>query len=87
MSTVMWCYSDAYVFTFRPFQALHYLVLISEVDEVEIFKICLEYWNGLSADLYRECPLTPQSPLCLARTNSAIPPRRMFYSDVLTKVG
>ncbi|PNF37319.1 Exportin-1 [Cryptotermes secundus] len=67
-------------------KALHYLVLISEVDEVEIFKICLEYWNGLSADLYRECPLTPQSPLCLARTNSAIPPRRMFYSDVLTKV-
>jgi exportin-1 len=32
---------------------LQYLVLISEVEEVEIFKICLEYWNALSADLYR----------------------------------
>lgn len=34
-------------------KALQYLVLISEVDEVEIFKICLEYWNSLAADLYR----------------------------------
>ncbi|PSN52089.1 Exportin-1 [Blattella germanica] len=67
-------------------QALHYLVLISEVEEVEIFKICLEYWNGLSADLYRESPFTAPSPLFLAKTNSTIPPRRLFYSDVLTKV-
>jgi len=34
-------------------QGLQYLVLVSEVDEVEIFKICLEYWNSLAADLYR----------------------------------
>ncbi|KAJ9600998.1 hypothetical protein L9F63_000836, partial [Diploptera punctata] len=66
-------------------KALHYLVLISEVDEVEIFKICLEYWNGLSADLYRESPFTAPSPIFLAKTNTAIPPRRLFYSDVLTK--
>lgn len=31
-------------------KALHYLVLISEVEEVEIFKICLEYWNALAMD-------------------------------------
>ncbi|KDR14611.1 exportin-1 [Zootermopsis nevadensis] len=67
-------------------KALHYLVLISEVDEVEIFKICLEYWNGLSSDLYRESPYTAPSPLFLAKTNSAIPPRRLFYCEVLTKV-
>lgn len=36
--------------------ALHYLVLISEVEEVEIFKICLEYWNSVAAELYREVP-------------------------------
>lgn len=36
--------------------ALHYLVLISAVDEVEIFKICLEYWNSLASDLYRAVP-------------------------------
>ena len=35
-------------------EALHYLVLISEVEEKEIFKICLEYWNCLASDLYRE---------------------------------
>lgn len=34
-------------------KGLQYLVLISEVDEVEIFKICLEYWNSLSSDLYK----------------------------------
>lgn len=31
---------------------LNYLVLISHVDDVEIFKICLEYWNFLAASLY-----------------------------------
>uniref|UniRef100_T1DC64 Exportin-1 n=1 Tax=Cupiennius salei TaxID=6928 RepID=T1DC64_CUPSA len=35
-------------------RALHYLLLISEVEEVEIFKICLEYWNSLAAYLYTE---------------------------------
>merc|ERR1719245_2161917 len=39
-------------------KALHYLLLISEVDEVEISKICLEYWNALSCDLYRESPFS-----------------------------
>ncbi|XP_063242041.1 exportin-1 isoform X2 [Bacillus rossius redtenbacheri] len=64
-------------------EALHYLVLISSVDEVEIFKICLEYWNGLAADLYRE---NPTIPCFIGKTNSSIPPRRLFYSEVLTKV-
>lgn len=57
-------------------KALHYLVLISAVEEVEIFKICLEYWNQLCPDLYRENPFT----------SVKVPPRRMFYSQVLTKV-
>ena len=72
-------------------KALHYLVLISEVDEVEIFKICLEYWNGLSADLYRdryrESPLTGPSTLFVPKIKCAVPPRRLFYAEVLTKVG
>lgn len=66
-------------------KALHYLVLISEVEEVEIFKICLEYWNGLACELYKESPCTPSSPL-FSNRNMNIPPRRMFYSQVLTKV-
>ncbi|KAF5404817.1 hypothetical protein EG68_04731 [Paragonimus skrjabini miyazakii] len=31
-----------------------YLLLLSEVEEREIFKICLEYWNLLVSELYRE---------------------------------
>ena len=34
-------------------KSLHYLLLTSEVDDTEIFKICLEYWNALAADLHR----------------------------------
>ena len=49
-------------------KALHYLLLISEVEEVEIFKICLEYWNSLASDLYRESPYaTGTSPLFMSR--------------------
>ncbi|XP_054260952.1 exportin-1 [Macrosteles quadrilineatus] len=66
--------------------ALQYLVLISEVEEVEIFKICLEYWNGLAADLYRESPYTNQTPIYASKFNANIPPRRQFYAPVLTKV-
>ncbi len=35
-------------------ESLSYLLLLSEVDEVEVFKVCLEYWNGLAEELYRE---------------------------------
>jgi len=69
-------------------KSLHYLLLISEVDETEIFKICLEYWNSLAADLYRESPFSSTaSPLFLSRpANSGTPARRGFYQPVLTKV-
>lgn len=32
--------------------ALNYLLMISEVEEIEVFKICLEYWNSLVNNLY-----------------------------------
>lgn len=79
-------------------KSLHYLLLISEVDEVEIFKICLEYWNSLAADLYHESPFTHThtSSLFMSRptgTNAGgvagaggSPQRRNFYQPVLTKV-
>ena len=34
--------------------ALHYFCLISEVDDNEIFKICLEYWNHIANALFHE---------------------------------
>nr|NVI73689.1 embargoed [Cucujiformia] len=55
--------------------SLRYLVLISEVDEVEIFKICLEYWNTLASELYRD-----STPMYFGNN------RRGFYQEVLNKV-
>lgn len=69
-------------------KALHYLVLISEVEEVEIFKICLEYWNGLAADLYKENPYTVSTTNHLFPNKNpiGISQRREFYCPVLSKV-
>ena len=69
-------------------EALQYLVLISEVEEIEIFKICLEYWNILSAELYREVPYQQVTSSYLRNTNSlnAAPSRRQFYGTMLSKV-
>uniref|UniRef100_A0A2M4BBI0 Exportin-1 n=1 Tax=Anopheles marajoara TaxID=58244 RepID=A0A2M4BBI0_9DIPT len=53
-------------------KALEYLVMISEVDDVEIFKICLEYWNSLTGELYKEAYTSSQ--------------RRTFYCKILSKV-
>ncbi|XP_065370892.1 exportin-1-like [Calliphora vicina] len=70
-------------------QALLYLVMISEVEDVEVFKICLEYWNSLVEDLYTSESFGGGSNVhlgqTLARRNAAFP-RRRFYSEILSKV-
>ncbi|KAL7643340.1 UNVERIFIED_CONTAM: hypothetical protein RMT77_006632 [Armadillidium vulgare] len=66
-------------------KALQYLILISEVEDTEIFKICLEYWNVLASDLYRESPFLPPTgspPVYHPKPNS----RRLLYQPILTKV-
>lgn len=69
------------------FKALHYMLLVSEVEETEIFKICLEYWNHLAAELYRESPFsTSTSPLLSGNQHFDVPPRRQLYLPVLSKV-
>lgn len=40
-----------------------YLIKISTVDEREIFKICLEYWAKLVADLYEEMQKFPMGEM------------------------
>nr|MBE5725642.1 embargoed [Cucujiformia] len=64
--------------------ALKYLVLISEVEEVEIFKICLEYWNSLASELYRDVPVDPytDNPVIVFGNSN----RRSLYQEVLNKV-
>nr|NVI73708.1 embargoed [Cucujiformia] len=60
-------------------KALRYLVLISEVEEAEIFKICLEYWNSLASELYQEVPQRGACPYSFCGT-------RNLYQEVLNKV-
>lgn len=63
------------------------MLLVSEVEETEIFKICLEYWNHLAAELYRESPFsTSTSPLLSGNQHFDVPPRRQLYLPVLSKV-
>ena len=57
------------------------------MEETEIFKICLEYWNALASDLYRENPFPSSAPLLIGTSQSqTIPPRRQMYLSVLSKV-
>lgn len=69
-------------------KALQYFLLISEVEETEIFKICLEYWNALAADLYRETPFTiPTVPMFMTKTsNTGSSARCVFYQAVLSRL-
>lgn len=60
-----------------------YLAKISLVDEREIFKICLEYWNVLATDLFHETPfLQTAQPLMISSSS----PRRQLYAPILSKV-
>lgn len=75
--------------------AHQYLLKISQVDEREIFKICLEYWTKLVAELYEEIQQLPVMELPLlnlgaggmmqpAAGNVAL--RKNFYADVLARL-
>ncbi|KAG1667326.1 Exportin-1 [Nymphon striatum] len=66
--------------------SLRYLVAISEVEEVEIFKICLEYWNSLASTLYLENPMVNNPVLLSSKTNTNNSSRRVLYQGILTKV-
>jgi exportin-1 len=73
---------------------LHYVTLISQVDETEIFKICLEFWNTLSSELYLEHPFktypatTSYFPSTLMKSpyESQAQTRRKFYDATLSTV-
>ncbi|EFA79631.1 exportin 1 [Heterostelium album PN500] len=59
-----------------PYLTMGHEILIhcSNVDDIEIFKICLEYWNFLSSNLYTETPFLNG------------PPRLNLYKPILSKV-
>eukprot|EP00698_Gefionella_okellyi_P014806 TRINITY_DN4120_c0_g1_i1.p1 TRINITY_DN4120_c0_g1~~TRINITY_DN4120_c0_g1_i1.p1 ORF type:complete len:1054 (-),score=265.94 TRINITY_DN4120_c0_g1_i1:42-3203(-) len=61
-----------------------YLVQIALVDDVEVFKVCLEYFNYLASDLYHEAP--QQQPILMLSQQRVISPRRALYAPVLSRV-
>ncbi|TIC03141.1 hypothetical protein E3Q16_03226 [Wallemia mellicola] len=71
-----------------------YLVKISQVPEREIFKICLEYWSVLVAELYDEVQHTPMAeinPLLGLNMNVAGASggqnlRKNIYNEVLSNL-
>ena len=76
-----------------------YLIHISQIDDREIFKICLEYWTKLVQELYEEMqqlPITDINPLITMNSSGLsnggaphpsilanYPLRKHKYSDVL----
>ncbi|CAK5022987.1 unnamed protein product [Meloidogyne enterolobii] len=67
--------------------ALKYLLKIGQVEDVEVFKICLDYWNWLTMELFRESPFEQsEHPLMdtLRRYNRNESPRRKIYAEVLS---
>ncbi|KAI1284958.1 Exportin-1 [Halotydeus destructor] len=64
--------------------ALNHLIAISEVDEVEIFKICLEYWNTLAASLYHQIAFSSGIPMKGLGSPQAT--RRYLYQGVLSRL-
>ena len=74
------------------------MVKVSQVDEREIFKICLEYWLKLVAELYEEIQSLPIGDsgllmgLSLGGSNGAqnmlngMSLRKNIYSDVLSNL-
>ncbi|THH07436.1 hypothetical protein EW145_g3385 [Phellinidium pouzarii] len=71
-----------------------YMVKVSQVDEREIFKICLEYWLKLVAELYEEIQSLPigDSGLLMGLNLggpsilNSISLRKNIYSDVLSNL-
>ncbi|RIB27651.1 CRM1 C terminal-domain-containing protein [Gigaspora rosea] len=73
--------------------AHYYLLRISQVEEREIFKVCLEYWTKLVAELYEETqqlsvlemPLLSLSGATSTQSNLAnITPRKYMYAEILS---
>nr|SZF06510.1 Exportin-1 [Psoroptes ovis] len=61
--------------------AVMYLIVISQVEDVEVFKICLEYWGSLTEQLYKECPLDDRVVF-----TSPVLRRRHLYDEMLNKL-
>lgn len=69
-------------------EAHWYLLGISEVSDVEVWKICLDYWNKLASEVYDEPPvMQAASPLMLGGSLgvSTVSPRRALYAPIFSR--
>ena len=69
-----------------------YMIKVSQVDEREVFKICLEYWLKLVAELYEEIRSLPMGEsgllmgLSLGPATAGVPLRKDIYSEILSNL-
>lgn len=68
--------------------ALNILLRISQVDDVVIFKICLEYWSTLVVDLYNaQKTQVPRQPLMVGNLHKQnMCQRVLMYAEVLSRL-
>lgn len=73
--------------------AHEYLVQISKVSDVEVFKTCLEWWFRLSSDIYDNefGDAHSSTPLLLngasgGMSDGAVTPRRVFFAPIFAEV-
>ena len=67
---------------------LDYLINISYVENVEVFKTCLDYWNYFVPDVYASA-CTVDAGLGFTFAPSPVPPppkRRQLYAGTLSKL-
>jgi exportin-1 len=62
--------------------ALVLLLRLSRVDDVVIFKICLEYWVVLVTQLYESIKFTNRPPLLVGLKQDVNPRLRMYAKDL-----
>lgn len=68
------------------------MVKISTVDEREVFKICLEYWSKLVAELYEELKSLPMADIVGLHLGAStgmtlgVNLRKDIYADVLSNL-
>jgi exportin-1 len=67
---------------------LEHLVNISYVDDDEVLKICLDYWNHFVPDVYSTVAAEPNFAFGAAAAAGAAPPRsrRALYAGVLSRL-
>jgi exportin-1 len=67
---------------------LEHLVNISYVDDDEVFKICLDYWNFFVPDVYSSVAAEPNAGFAFGAAVAPSPPRgrRELYAGVLTRL-